>query len=179
MQEVLPRILPQNRNSVAWYFVHQLPHALAMTAGFRTLTDERLEGRFQDYIKHEEDRIRGNLEKIKYNIDTPETVSLVVGSGGLEKVGKNTSARELLAADTHTALDQSCLVVLCLLLEHDLRLVRAATRIIILEQIQITAQTTIWHLFNALYNRYNELKSRGIYSCGNSVLRFPRANRRT
>ncbi|KAM5542277.1 hypothetical protein V8D89_004150 [Ganoderma adspersum] len=136
MREALPGILARNRVDLDWYFLHHWHEAFAATAGFQTWEDETLEGRFQDYVKYEEDRIRGNLEKIKYNIDTPETVSLVVGSGRLEKC---------------------FLILLCLVLEHDLRLVRAATRIVVLRQELTNAQTTIWHVFRAFDRRFVEL----------------------
>ena len=165
MQRVLPRILSRNRSNVDWYLSRHWHEAFAATAGFQTLEDETLKGRFQDYIKHEENRIRGNLEKIKYNLDTPETVSLVIGSGGLEKVGENTSAMELVAIGAHTILEQCFLILLCLILEHDLRLVQAATCILITEQEMFNAQTTWYHIFTAFYRRFNELDGRDTFCC--------------
>ncbi|KAM5542129.1 hypothetical protein V8D89_004212 [Ganoderma adspersum] len=85
MQETLPWILPYNCCNVDWFFFHNWYKMFATIAGFETWNDWTLEGRFQDYIKYEEDRIGGNLEKIKYNIDTPDTVTLVVRSSRLEK----------------------------------------------------------------------------------------------
>lgn len=86
MREARSTILPRNRVDIDWYFLHYWHEAFAATAGFQEWYDGGLEDRFQEYMKYEEDRIRGNLEKIKYNVDTSETVSLVVGSGRLEKV---------------------------------------------------------------------------------------------
>ena len=105
MREALPGILARNRVDLDWYFLHHWHEAFAATAGFQTWTDETLEGRFQDYVKYEEDRIRGNLEKIKYNIDTPETVSLVVGSGRLERVREILSMGAIVVTTAHAASD--------------------------------------------------------------------------
>ncbi|KAI1785570.1 hypothetical protein LXA43DRAFT_976136 [Ganoderma leucocontextum] len=144
MREALPAILPRNRVDLDWYFLHHWHEAFAATAGFQEwYDDEALEGRFQDFIKYEEDRICGNLEKVKYNIDMPETVSLVVGSGRLEK---------------------SFLLLLCLILEHDLRLVRAATRIVIRRQELINMQTTTWHVFRAFDRRFVELTGAELFT---------------
>lgn len=165
MREALPGILARNRVDLDWYFLHHWHEAFAATAGFQTWTDDTLEGRFQDYVKYEEDRIRGNLEKIKYNIDTPETVSLVVGSGRLEKVRGTMPTVTIVATGTHAASGQCFLILLCLILEHDLRLVHAATRIVIVRQELINAQTSIWYVFRAFDRRYVELNGEETCFC--------------
>lgn len=45
-----------------------------------------VEEKFEEYMQYEEDRIRGNLHGIKYNIDASETVRGVIGAGRIEKV---------------------------------------------------------------------------------------------
>ncbi len=94
MLAAVPGILPLNRVGLDWYFLDDWHRVFAATAGFQEWYGREvvLEGHFQNFIKYEEERIRGNLEKIKYNIDTPETVSLVVGAGRLEKVSGHTCA---------------------------------------------------------------------------------------
>ncbi|KAM5542289.1 hypothetical protein V8D89_004162 [Ganoderma adspersum] len=125
-----------------------------------TWENEILEGWFQDYVKYEEDCICGNLEKIKYNIDTPETVSLVIGSGRLEKC---------------------FLILLCLILEHDQCPVWVVTHIVILRQELTNVQTMMWHVFRVFDRRFVELNGGGIL-CGGTCITLiegPRSVHRT
>ncbi|TBU25683.1 hypothetical protein BD311DRAFT_780186 [Dichomitus squalens] len=136
MREALPSVLPLNRGDFDYHFTMHWPEAIAATVGFSECEDATLQDRFQEYIKSEEDRIRGNLEKIKYNIDSAETVLLVAGSGRIEK----------------------CFFPLvCLILEHDLRKVRMATRIVIVHTELMNMHITLWHVLRALDRRYNEV----------------------
>ena len=52
------------------------------------------------------------------------------------------------------------MLLLCLILEHDLRIVRAATRIVVLREELTNMQTTIWHVFRAFDRRFFELNGR-------------------
>lgn len=90
MRVAIPRVHPRNRRAVDNYFniwwwcaflLLGMPEHGRPEAEFSTPPD-----RFQEYIDLEEQRIRGNLEKIKYDIDASDTLSLVLGSGRLEKV---------------------------------------------------------------------------------------------
>ncbi len=51
--------------------------------------DEELFHRFKGFVDDEELRMQKTLESIKYNIDAPNTLRLVIGPGRLEKVCPN------------------------------------------------------------------------------------------
>ena len=88
MRDTVPKVLPRNRGPVDDYFIVWWWIAM-MATGLQNTSDVELSTpsyRFQEYIDMEEDRLRGNLEKIKYNIDASDTLTLVMGAGGLEKV---------------------------------------------------------------------------------------------
>ena len=155
IRDALPSILPLNRVDFDWYFTIHWSPIFSAIAGFNQWKDATLQDRFQEYINSEEDRIRGNLEKIKYEIDTVETVSLVVGSSRLEKVVRLTflfSARR-----SQLMHPQGFFPLLCLLLERDLRRVKLATRIVIAREELTNMQTTMWYVFRALDRRYAQL----------------------
>ena len=82
----LPHVLPLNRSAVDEYLRSTWTQTLKLILGIRSETSWILEGRFQDYFEFEEQRIRSHLELIRYHIDAPETISLVLGPGRLEKV---------------------------------------------------------------------------------------------
>ena len=82
----LPHVLPLNRSAVDEYLRNTWTQTLKLILGIRSETSWILEGRFQDYFELEERRIRARLELIKYRIDAPETIALVLGPGRLEKV---------------------------------------------------------------------------------------------
>ncbi len=88
MRDAVPKVLPRNRSAVDNYFVVWWWIGM-MIAGLQNSFDAELNTpsyRFQEYIDMEEARLRGNLERIKYNIDASDTLTLVMGTGGLEKV---------------------------------------------------------------------------------------------
>ena len=90
MRDAIPTVLPRNRESIDQYFNIWWQIA-QLVQGFQDnealLGDDALLDRFRDLMEYEENRIRGNLQKIKYRIDASDTLALVLGQGPLEKVG--------------------------------------------------------------------------------------------
>lgn len=88
MRDALPKVLPRSRSAVDDYFVVWWWVAMMVT-GLQNSSEVELNtssNRFQEYIDMEEVRLRGNLEKVNYDVDASDTLSLVMGAGGLEKV---------------------------------------------------------------------------------------------
>lgn len=80
---------PANRIAVDNYF-REVWNPVAQTCmSFRSFypNDSTLVTKFQSYMDAEEERIRKNLEEIKYDIDALDTLALITGPGRIEKVG--------------------------------------------------------------------------------------------
>lgn len=65
----------------------------AILAGVRSLQqdtpwDSELFSRFKDYVEHEEAATKQMLQRLRYYLDAPNTVALVLGSGRPEKVSE-------------------------------------------------------------------------------------------
>ncbi len=83
------RILPENRGSVDYYLRMTWPISSQLTKSLSsplTSIPESHEEKFKEYVQFEEDRLRNNLVRIKYDIDAVETVYGVMGPGRIEKV---------------------------------------------------------------------------------------------
>jgi hypothetical protein len=52
------------------------------------LVNEALQAKFSDYMKSEEERLRNNLETIRYDIDGVDTIPLITGAGRIGKVSR-------------------------------------------------------------------------------------------
>lgn len=101
IQHVLRRIadlstnmLPTNRalydkvqGSAGLFFVEVIL-AAAYKAEEHIDWDPQLFDKFKSYVTREEQRMKETLETIKYRIDAPNTLTLLLGSGRLEKVCK-------------------------------------------------------------------------------------------
>lgn len=83
----IPYLLPENRKfadyylATVWKFVAQITMALQ----YPNEVPEHLADKFTAYVEHEEERLKKNLELIKYDIDALDTVHVVAG-GRIEKV---------------------------------------------------------------------------------------------
>ncbi|KAI0716104.1 hypothetical protein C8T65DRAFT_642063 [Cerioporus squamosus] len=142
MRDIVPKVLPRNRSAVDDYFVVWW-WVTMMIAGLHSSFDAELNTpsyRFQDYIDMEEERLRGNLEKIKYNIDASDTLTLVMGTGGLEK---------------------NSLPLICLLLENDWRKLQAAQSVVLKPDEFTKSQSNIGQIMSAIQLRVKELN--GLY----------------
>ncbi|CAL1705902.1 unnamed protein product [Somion occarium] len=88
MHALRPRICSENRTQidlylgVVWTEVVEITMALS---GEKSELPAGLFSKFQAYINHEENRIRKNLERINYNLDTVDDVRAVAGQGRIEK----------------------------------------------------------------------------------------------
>lgn len=92
--KLLPDVLPRNRNAIDGYFA-SIWWVYAILVAFSkhtyiTPNDEAIRDRFQEYVDIEDARIRANLQKIRYHIDASDTLTLVIGSGRLERVSSST-----------------------------------------------------------------------------------------
>ena len=87
MYSLVPIMHPQNRSKARNYFSWTWERIRTISASLITgWSSEFLEKMYKDYIQDEEDRIRRNLADIKYRIDGVDTIYLVAGSRGIEKV---------------------------------------------------------------------------------------------
>ncbi|OSD05604.1 hypothetical protein PYCCODRAFT_1405323 [Trametes coccinea BRFM310] len=136
IRATLQHVLPLNRSAADDYLKSMWAPTLKLVLGVTTDAAWMLQARFQDYFDYEEQRIRSNLERIKYNIDAGETVSLVLGPGRPEK---------------------SILPLVLLLLEKDLHKFRAARQILLAESELKTSRTNMDEVFSFLQQRYTGL----------------------
>lgn len=90
-------VLPQNRFFVDEYLFKIWLGVIKIVESLRPVTPifNHLEGRFKEYTWHEEDRIRRNLDGVRYNLDAPDTVSMVAGPGRIENVSRSEPSQEL------------------------------------------------------------------------------------
>lgn len=86
MLDMLSQLLPENRYCADRYLTTVWPIAVTLTMSLDR-DYSYLQGRFQEYVDIEEERIQKNLEAVHYRIDAVDTLYLMVGSGRIEKVG--------------------------------------------------------------------------------------------
>lgn len=85
----LQSLLPINNNlgDIYFYTLWSLLSRLVVSPPAWDIPDDLID-KFDKFVKLEQDRIAANLEKLSYNIDAPNTVNMIVGSGArVEKVG--------------------------------------------------------------------------------------------
>ena len=92
-------LLPENRYWADYYLKNVWPVAFELIKSFRSANiPDHIEAKFKDYAEYEENRIRKNLEDIRFDIDALDTVYVVAGPGRIEKVSifskKQTSRAE-------------------------------------------------------------------------------------
>ena len=81
-------IYADNRVSVHRYLDMVWKKICTLASSFNpTRLSSALRERFQDYVDAEEARLREGLVQVKYRIDAPNTLSLILGEGRVEKVG--------------------------------------------------------------------------------------------
>ena len=80
-------VLPENRRGVneyicvVWTEVCTLTRSISWDEG-----TDNLRAKFQSHVDAEEEKLRENLEDIKYDIDIYESARLVLGHGQIEAV---------------------------------------------------------------------------------------------
>nr|GAT44916.1 predicted protein [Mycena chlorophos] len=86
MFAILPHIHPENKSAVNRYLKDLDKNVLQLMVPFgKGGINAKLQAQFQSYVSSEEERIRGNLEAIEYDIDDFATMELVAGEGRIEK----------------------------------------------------------------------------------------------
>ena len=87
MFAIKPLVLPANRRFLERYLDSIWSPVTELTMGFRRASwSAELRERFESYVLVEEERMREQLEDIRYDIDAADTLSLVIGPGRIEKV---------------------------------------------------------------------------------------------
>ena len=79
--------LPENRTEVNKYIARVWTQGTVFVQSIkREKGTEELRSKFEPYVTAEEARLQRNLEDIKYDIDTYDTVLLIAGEGRAEMV---------------------------------------------------------------------------------------------
>ncbi|KAF8518842.1 hypothetical protein BU17DRAFT_90643 [Hysterangium stoloniferum] len=86
MFAILPSIRSENLGFVNNYLNQVYPTVTTLQASVNvSYRNEGLKARFQSYVDAEEERLKNNLQAIKYDIDESDTLALVTGPGRIEK----------------------------------------------------------------------------------------------
>ena len=89
MFAIRANIHPANRNAVDRYLQIVWKRICTLTSSLiPTSPNDSLFERFQDYTEAEERRLREDLETVKYDIDSMDTLLLVIGQGRIERVSR-------------------------------------------------------------------------------------------
>ncbi|PSS05479.1 hypothetical protein PHLCEN_2v3761 [Hermanssonia centrifuga] len=128
---------PENRYWADYYLSNVWPVAFELTQSLRPANvAEHIEDKFQTYADFEEERIRKNLEDIRFDIDALDTVYVVAGPGRIEKY---------------------CFPLIYLLLKRDIEVFRIArTKVLHKEELLDSADSVLWVL-KAVNYRYLDL----------------------
>ena len=90
MHSSLDEVLDVNRTMVKAYLasisMSRVELLLQSLKGWRGRFNKGVYDKVSQYPQKEEDRIRGSLEAIAYEIDAPSTLSLITGPGRIERV---------------------------------------------------------------------------------------------
>lgn len=87
MFSLLPVLLQENKSSARYYLDNTWQEVTTVSSCLESKwSSEFLKKIFKDYIEGEENRIRRNLNDVKYKIDGQDTLYLVTGPGRIEKV---------------------------------------------------------------------------------------------
>ncbi|KAM5530344.1 hypothetical protein V8D89_015985 [Ganoderma adspersum] len=131
-------IHPANRNAVDEYLQKVWQPISTLTCSFlRTSQPESLLERFRSYIDAEEQRLRKNLETVKYDIDDRDTLLLVIGPGRIEKY---------------------LFPLLWLLLKRDFEIFRICRHTVIHQDELWDSADTIGWVFKAVQERHDNLE---------------------
>ncbi|KAF7292837.1 VPS13 domain-containing protein [Mycena indigotica] len=136
---ILPRLLPANKSGANDYLstAYRGLHTVVKSLNYIDI-NYRLQERFKSYVASEEERIKGNLEAVKYDIDASDTFELVMGEGRLEKY---------------------LLPTIYLLLEKHLQIFRVCQNHVIHPDELWDATDTVRRLLSAVRDRTDLLKS--------------------
>ncbi|KAJ7901712.1 hypothetical protein B0H14DRAFT_1250148 [Mycena olivaceomarginata] len=80
------RVLPANRTAVNSYLETIYQGVTSLESGLAPCyVNEALQEKFSSYVEAEEERLRGNLEAVDYDLDAANTLTLVTGQGRIER----------------------------------------------------------------------------------------------
>ena len=158
MRDTIPTVLPVNRKMVdvyfnVWWWLLRLLHGVSLNLDHH---DMLLGYLFQEYIDMEEQRIRQNLDKVKYYIDASDTLYLVAGSGNFDRV--RTSWCQWNTECLNQTSFQTIWPLLFLLLENDWIKFSAARKYPLNPALYERSQDTIWQVIDVLSNRRDDLE---------------------
>lgn len=90
MFHLLGKVKPMNRRIVDEYLVKVWDLVMGITFSIqKDRATDALKARFEPWVTAEEERLKKNLEEIRYDIDSCDTVRLVTGPGRIEMVNFN------------------------------------------------------------------------------------------
>lgn len=153
----LPKLLPINRKLGETYFYdlwNQIS-GLVVSPPLWAIPDDLID-RFDDYVSLEENRMAENLVKLKFNIDAPSTVNMIVGSGvRIEKVGI-VFVREMFRISSQ-GLSQSVFSLLYLMLKQHSTLIQRGTVEVISRDEVLNASNSLTSIRTAVDVRVLQL----------------------
>lgn len=97
---LVDKVKPMNRRIVDEYLVNVWQVTMAVTFSMRKdRASDALKARFQHWVTAEEDRLKKNLEEIRYDIDSTDTVRLITGPGRIEMASSSCHINCVFVAD--------------------------------------------------------------------------------
>jgi len=127
MIRIADNVLPENRKEVNAYIYHVWKRVTVFVRSIKREKErdtEELRAKFESYVVAEEARLHRNLEDIRYDIDSYDTVTLVAGNARPEAVIFQTSSR---CVNTLTS-NQFLFPMLYLALKRDLERISLARK---------------------------------------------------
>nr|GAT44775.1 predicted protein [Mycena chlorophos] len=86
MFAIRPHILPANQQVANSYLEDVYGGVYSVVSCLeKRIINKRIQAKFESYVTQEEERIRRNLESVKYDVDDSETLTLVAGEGRIER----------------------------------------------------------------------------------------------
>ncbi|KAF7329876.1 VPS13 domain-containing protein [Mycena kentingensis (nom. inval.)] len=139
MFAIRPRLLPANKSGVDRYLEAIYRGVYTVVGSLNACyAPDGLQQRFAAYVTAEEERLRGNLEAIRYDIDAFETLELVTGEG---------------------RIDRYVLPLFYLFLEHHLKLLRACQDHVLHPEELWDAADTLEYVSDAVSVRVEMLRT--------------------
>jgi len=87
MFRIIPNIKSENRVDISGYLQQMYRAIITISDSVNDKTETpAVQARFQSHISSEEERLRRNLDRIRYYIDAADIVPLVTGPGPIERV---------------------------------------------------------------------------------------------
>jgi hypothetical protein len=87
MFAILPNIHQDNMDPINEYLSSVYDFIVTLqTAVTPCSISEGLQEKFRSYVEAEEEKLKTALEKVKYDIDAPDTLALITGPGRIDQV---------------------------------------------------------------------------------------------